>query len=80
MVCDIDGMTLAVVSGTTVATSIISADVLLAIEMSMFEFPSLLSSLEEVDMEGTKVAGAVENGMSNVTSIPLPSSVIIPAV
>ena len=43
-----------VIDGTTVLTSVISADVLVTMEANVFEFPRLVSTLEVVDMEGTK--------------------------
>ena len=73
---------LMVANGTTVTTSVISADILMAMEANVFEFPWMFSTLEVVNTEGTEAEGAVEDGMSmSLIDIPLPSSpVIIPAV
>ena len=73
---------LVVANGTTVTTSVISADVLMAMEANVFEFLWLFSTLEVVDTEGTEAVGTVDDGMSmSLIDIPLPSSpVIIPAV
>lgn len=54
IVADCSSIILVVINGTTVLTSVISADILIAMETNMFEFPWLLSTLEVVGMEGTK--------------------------
>ena len=74
-------ITLVDVNGTTVVPSAISVDVVMTMEMSVFELPRVFSTLDKVDMKETEVTGDVDDGKSiSLTDIPLPSSAIIPAV